>query len=170
MVNKWLLISCCIITAIVVCTACRIEYLNIQSSFFLPRYEVAVKEWVIPELDVVIQRLEDKIYERRQHYAAAVALENGGDPAEVSFGPPYSAAEQRTLDSMKNLHASHINLRWWVHSFGIAQYFIAPIALLVAIICVVAFGGWGTKSTAALCACLNGISISLMLTRNYWNA
>ncbi len=170
MKNKLLLISCCCLTAIVVGVAGRIEYLNIKSNHFLPRNEVAVREWVIPELEEVLERLENKIYERRQDAAAAAAHESGSKPAEVVFGPPYSASEQKTLDSMKNLHASHTLLRWWVGSFGIAQYFLAPIALIAAIVCVVAFGGWRTKSTAAFCAGLNGISILLMLTRNYWNA
>jgi hypothetical protein len=170
MMSKWLLISCYLLTVIVVAVASRIEYLNVKSDFFLPRHAHGGRPWEIPELDLVMERSDDLIYERRQNSAAAVAIENGSKPAEVTFGAPYSAAEQRTLDSMKNLHASHTNLRWWVSSFGIAQYFIAPVALCAAVICIVCLGSWGVKSSAALCAGLNAISIILMLTRNYWFA
>lgn len=166
--NRWLLISCYCLTAVVVAVACRIEYLNVKSNYFLPRHAHGDKPWEIPELDEVMERSEDLIYERRQNSAAAIAMESGTEPAEVTFGAPYSQAEQRTLDSMRNLHASHTNLRWWVNSFGIAQYFIAPAALIAAIVCIVCLGHWAIKSSAALCAGLNGISIVLMLTRNYW--
>lgn len=169
MKSKWLLIICCCLTAVVVCIACRIEYLNIKSDHFLPRHEVAVNSWVVPELDEVLERLDNVIYERRQNVASAEAVEKSTPLTEVSFGAPYSADEQRSVNSMKNLHASHTELRWWVGSFGIAQYLLAPAALIVAIICVVSIAGWGNKSTAALCACLNGISVLLMMTRNYWN-
>ena len=168
--NKWLLISCYCLTALVVAVACRIEYLNVKSSYFLPRHAHGDSAWVIPELDEVMERSEDLIYERRQNSAAAVAIETGEKPAEVTFGAPYTAAEQRTLDSMKNLHASHTELRWWVTSFGIAQYFVAPAALIAAIVCIVSLSSWLIKSSAAVCAGLNGISIILMLTRNYWSA
>ena len=171
MKNKWLLISCYLLTVIVVTTACRIEYLNIKSGYFLPRNPAAVRNWIIPELDEVLERLDYQIYERRQNSAAAEAIENGSSvTAEVSLGAPYSAFEQRTLDSMKNLHTSHSYLQWWVYSFGTAQYLLAPAALIAAIVCCVSLGGWGSKSTAAFCACLNVGSIVLMLTRNYWNA
>ena len=171
MKTKWLLIFCLCLTAIVVCTACRIEYLNIKSGYFLPRHEAAVKNWVIPEIDEVLERLDNLFYERRKNSAAAEAFENGSsETAEITFGAPYSVAEQRSLDSMKNLHASHTYLQWWVGSFGIAQYFLAPAALVIAVFCAVAPTGWVSKSTAGLCAFLNGGSIVLMLTRNYWNA
>ena len=171
MKTKWLLISCLYLTAIVVCTACRIEYLNIKSGYFLPRHEAAVKVWVIPELDEVLERLDHLLYERRQNSAAAEAIENGtAVTAEITLGAPYSAAEQRSLDSMKNLHTSHTYLQWWVGSFGIAQYLLAPAALILAIVCAVVLTGWGSKSFAGLCAFLNGASIVLMLTRNYWYA
>ncbi len=168
MMSKWLLISCYCLTAVVVGVACRIEYLNIESQYFLPRPEASPGGWVIPELDEVLERSDDLIYERRQNFADVEASENGGASAEVLFGAPYTAAEQRTLDSMKKLHASHTTLQWWVSSFGIAQYFVAPAALIVAIICFVSRGNWAAKSSAALCAGLNGIGIVLMLTRNYW--
>ncbi len=167
--SKWLLILCYCLTAVVVCIACRIEYLNVESEHFLPRQYAGLESWVIPELDVVLEKSDDLIYERRQNSAAALAMEEGNAPAEVTFGAPYSEAEQRTLDKMKRLHASHTTLQWWVGSFGIAQYFIAPVALIAAIICIVSLSGWTVKSTAALCACLNGVGIILMLTRNYWS-
>jgi hypothetical protein len=171
MKSKWLLISCYLLTIVVVTTACRIEYLNIHSGYFLPRNPATVGNWIIPELDEVLERLDYQIYERRQNFADAEAIENGSSvTAEVSLGAPYSASEQRTLDSMKNLHASHSYLQWWVYSFGTAQYLLAPAALIAAIICCVSLGGWGFRSSAAFCACLNVGSIVLMFTRNYWNA
>ncbi len=171
MKTKWLLIVCLFFTAIVVCTAGRIEYLNIKSGYFLPRHEAAVRNWVIPELDEVLERLDHVFYERRRNSAAAEAFENGtAETAEITHGPPYSAAEQRSLESMKNLHASHTYLQWWVGSFGIVQYFLAPAALILAIFCSVSLAGWVSKSTAGLCAFLDAASIVLMLTRNYWNA
>jgi hypothetical protein len=170
MKTKLLLIACFGLTAVVVCIACRIEYLNVQSGYFLPRQYAVETDWVIPEIDVVLERMDDQLFERRQNLAAAVAAENGtNEPTPVSFGAPYSASEQKSVDSLINLHASHSDLQWWVGSFGIAQYFLAPIALIVAIISVVALAGWGYKSIASLCVCLNGASIILMLTRNYWD-
>ena len=171
MKSKWLLISCCCLTVIVICIAFRIEYLNIKSQFFLPRNDAAYSNWEIPELDLVLERLDNQIYERRQNSAAADAIENGSSViAEVSLGAPYSEAEQKTLDSMKKLHATHTSLQWWVSSFGIAQHFLAPLALIIAVICAVALAGLSSKSTAALCACLNGLSILRMLALDYWNA
>jgi hypothetical protein len=37
-------------------------------------------------------------------------------------------------------------------------------------VCIVSLSSWLIKSSAAVCAGLNGISIILMLTRNYWSA
>ena len=171
MKSNWLLIACYCLTTIVVGVACRIEYLNVKSGYFLPRHELAFRHWVVPELDELIERTDDQIYQRRQNTALAEAMENGDAvPAEVPLGAPYSAKEQKFLDSMKTFHASHKNLQWWVGSFGIAQYFLAPAAFLVAIICAVVVTGWGAKSTAGVCAFLNALSILMMLTRNYWNA
>lgn len=166
--SKWLLVTCYCLTALVVGVACRIEYLNLKSEHFLPQPLPGIENWIIPELDVVLERSDDLIYERRQNLAAAIAAETGDQQAEVNFGAPYSADEQRRLDNMKVLHASHTNLRWWVTSFGFAQYFIAPVAFIAAVICLVSLSSWPAKSSAALCACLNGICILLMLTRNYW--
>jgi hypothetical protein len=168
--TKALLMTCLGLTAIVVCIACRIEYLNVQSGYFLPRHDASDTAWVVPEIGEVLERLDDQFFERRQNLAAVEAAVNGAnEPKSVSIGAPYSASEQRSLDSLKDLHASHSSLLWWVGSFGIAQYFLAPLALIVAIICAVALAGWGYKFAASLCACLNGLSIVLMLTRNYWN-
>lgn len=170
MKSKWVLITCCLLTAIVFGVACRIEYLNAKSGYFLPRNNYAFKGWVIPELDEVVKRTEGQIYQRRQNAALAKALENGDDVLpEVPMGAPYSAKEQQSINAMKNFYFSHKNLQWWVSSFGIAQYFLAPAALLIAIVCAVAVNGWRPKSTAGMCAFLNGVSILMMLTRNYWN-
>jgi hypothetical protein len=99
---------------------------------------------------------------------ATVALAEFIPPAV--YGPPYSPREQRSIDSIKQHHGSLTSLRWWVSNFGIAQYFIAPTTLVLALFCTLRLGGTGYKSTAALCALVSGSCVFLMLVRGYWHA
>ncbi len=191
--SNWLLICCMALTAFVVIIATRIEMLNVEGQYVLPRAtgssSEAVDRWVIPEIDVVIERLDEQFFEQRQHVAAITASEQptseqptaeqptSEQPATaqpiqevVKYGPPYSAQEEKFITSVKKLHAAHTNILWWLKSFGRAQYFLAPAALFIAVLCAVSLSGWLPKSTAGMCACLNIGSIVLMLTRSYWQS
>jgi len=171
--SKWLLVCCLALTAFVVFVAIRIELLNIEANYVLPRQqglnEPVLEKWVVPELDEVIERLDEQFYEQR---LSIQGLSDADEPerAVVKYGPPYSPQEERFLTNVKKLHASHSSILWWIKSFGRAQYFLAPAALLIAVFCAVSLSGWLPKSTAGLCAALSSVSILLMLTRSYWLA
>ena len=171
--SKWLLIFCLTLTALVVGIAVRIELLNIEGQFVLPRQSVfsdqPVEKWVIPEIDLVVERLDEQFYEQRLNLAGlgAATPEQQG---QVKYGPPYSPVEENFLTSVKKLHAAHSELLWWLKSFGRAQYFLAPVALIIAVLCAVSLSGWFSKSTDSLCAFLSIASIVLMFTRSYWES
>lgn len=173
MKSKWLLVCCLALTAFVVFVATRIELLNIEANYVLPRQqginEPALAKWVVPELDDVIDRLDEQFYEQR---LSVLGLSDAAEPdkAVVKYGPPYSAQEEKFMNNVKKLHSSHSTILWWVKSFGRAQYFLAPAALIIAVFCAVSLSGWLPKSTAGLCAGLSSVSILLMLTRSYWQA
>lgn len=173
MKSKWPLVCCLALTAFVVFVATRIELLNIEANYVLPRQqalnEPVLEKWVVPELDEVVERLDEQFYEQRLSVLGLTEAAES-ERAAVKYGPPYSPQEERFLNNVKKLHASHSSILWWVKSFGRAQYFVAPAALLVAVLCAVTLSGWLPKSTAGLCACLSSVSILLMLTRSYWQA
>lgn len=174
--SKWLLVCCLALTAVVVITAARIELLNIEGQQVLPRLagsnSDSSKEWVIPEIEVVIERLDEQFYEQRMNAVGILSEESEDQPqqAQVKYGPPYSPLEQNFLASVTRLHAAHTNLLWWLKSFGRAQYFLAPAALVIAVLCAVSLSGWLKKSTAGMCAVLSIASIVLMFTRSYWES
>lgn len=210
--HRILLITCLLFSAVAIHTAVQIEYKNIQSGNFLPRFpsDHPVPKWEIPELKEVLASLDEKFYVRREE-AALVALRAEAEaskpeanvanaakllatetdpnlttnevatnlvkaepaispPLDIPYGAPYSEQEQRTIDSLTQLHASHIELRWWVSKFGMVQYILAPATFLLALFCAVSLPGARKKSTAALCAFLCATCIFLMLVRGYWHA
>ncbi len=173
MKSKWLLVFCLALTAFVVFVATRIEMLNVEANYVLPRQqglnEPVLEKWVVPELDEVIERLDEQFYEQRLSILGLTESAES-ERAEVKYGPPYSPLEEKFLTNVKKLHTSHTSILWWVSSFGRAQYFLAPASLLIAVFCAVSLSGWLPKSTAGLCACLSSVSILLMLTRSYWQA
>ncbi len=184
------LVACLILTAAVVGVTVRIEVLNAQSGYFLPRvrypYSRNITKWELPELEDVVDRIDHQFYERRCAVAVVTAAKTHQDITKVStgltdaetaevtsqipFGPPYSDVEQRFIDSVKRLHDSHTRLHWWMSFFGRPMYFVGGVTVLFSVLCLVALNGWFHKSTAGLCTCLSIACILVILTRNYWEA
>ena len=167
---------CClsILIVFVVFSVCRIEYLNATGGHVLPRHETTQSrpgQWEIADLDVVLNRLDDQFFERRGFAGRIEASENGESvPANPNYGAPYSAAEQRSIASVSQQHDVLSKLHWNVRTIGLPQYFLAPVALILAAICGLGFKGIGTKVFATVCAGLSCLSIFLVLVRGYWNA
>jgi hypothetical protein len=172
--TKSVLLTCmALLTATVVLSVGRIEYLNAVGGHVLPRSERFGQRSVfdIAELDAVLNHMDQKFYDRRIVSAEADAYENGGtEPAAVSRGAPYSKSEQRSIDYVTLQHEVLTKLHWWIKNLGWAQYFIAPIALLASISCGLASKGWPIKALAVTCASLCCYCIFVILVRGYWAA
>lgn len=172
---KTVLFSCLsVLIVFVVFSVCRVEYLNAIAGHVLPRHETTQSrpgQWEIADLDVVLNRLDDQFFERRGYAARIEASENGESvPANPNFGPPYSAAEQRSIATISQQHEVLNKLQWNVRTIGLPQYFLAPVALILAAICGLGFKGIETKIFATVCAGLSCLSIFLVLVRGYWHA
>ncbi len=167
---KSLVVSCLVLlTAFVATIALRIEYLNALAGHVFPRHEMA-KEYDskgIAKLDVVLERLDRQIFDRREEAAQMEDTSKFGNAVPV-FGAPYSPIEQRSINNVKNQHGILTQLHWYIDNFGIAQHFLAPAALLMAVVCGLAFTGRPLKLTAGVCGSLSCAAIFLMLVRGYW--
>ncbi len=168
-----LLICLAVLTAFVVFSVSRIEYLNAAGGHVLPRHDVEGKPrtWEIAELDTVMNYLDDQFLERRQLAARVDAYDKGEtEPAEVVAGAPYSVSEQRAIDKVVHQHNVLTKLHWSIKNIGWAQYFVAPASLLLAFACGFAMKGWMPKLVSICCACLSCTGIFFVLLRGYWQA
>ncbi len=168
-----LVTSMLVLTAIVVSCVARIEYLNAAGGHVLPRHHVEGKprSWDIADLKTVMSYLDEQFVERRQYAAGVDAYDKGdSEPAAVSKGAPYSPTEQRAINTATIQHDALTKLHWCLQYLGVAQYFIAPLTLLLSITCGLALKGWPTKAVAAACSILCCGSIFLILLRGYWGA
>jgi len=163
-----------LLTVFVVLSVCRIEYLNAIGGHVLPRHEKAPGRsgnWEIAKLNVVLARLDDQFFERRELAIGVAASEIGStEPAASDYGPPYSAAEQRSIASVTRQHEVLTKLHWSLRNIGWPQYILAPTALLLAAICGWGWKGIGMKVLASVCGSLCGIAFFLVLVRGYWQA
>ena len=169
-----LLICLTLLTALVVLSVCRIEYLNAIGGHVLPRQEMASGQsanWEIAELNVVLGRLDDQFFERREIAVGIDAFENGAtEPSAPKYGAPYSAAEQRSIASVTRQHEVLTKLHWSLRNLGWPQYILAPTALLLAVICGLGWKGIGTRVFASVCSSLCCMAFFLVLVRGYWQA
>jgi hypothetical protein len=168
-----LITSMLVLTSIVLLCVGRIEYLNAAGGHVLPRHDVEgqPRTWEIADLGDVLEHLDNQFLIRRQYAAGVDAYDKGEtEPAAVSSGAPYSVSEQRAIDTATNQHAVLSKLHWCIKYLGWAQYFIAPMALLLSVTCGLAMKGWPIKAVAILCAGLCCLGIFLILTRGYWGA
>ncbi len=116
MLTKFTLLGCAILTLLVVTTALSIEHWNNKSGHFLPRREQSMaREWRVPSLEYILDRIDYQIAEQR---AGKYSLEHPDDeptPADHTFfGAPYSPTEQAFIDRGKDDHKSFTQLHWWV--------------------------------------------------------
>lgn len=165
MMTKLTVIGCLILTAVVVVTALRIEQLNSQSGMFLPR--PSNEPWQVASLDQVHAYIDSQIAIRR---SGLFSVEHPDEaiPAPESFvGAPYTAGEQAWFDRSTVEHSALSRLRWWVISFGAAQYLIAPIALFWAATNFLAIRKTPHRISSGLCALLAFAAIFLMVFRGY---
>jgi len=174
MKTKFIVVGCLLLlTGFVVFSACHIEYLNALGGHVLPRHEsdLAEGKWEIAELPVVLGRLDDQFLERRYLAALSQARSNESEPpAEVVPGPPYSASEQRSIDFIKSQHDVLIRLHWATKTLGIAQYFLAPIVLLLAMGYGILVRGIPSKVLTGICGSLSLLAMFLIAVRGYWEA
>lgn len=162
------------LTAFVLLVALRIEYLNALAGHVLPRHtHDGVDQFDtggIAKIEVVMGRLDQQFFDRREEVAR---MENTIELAEKApnvpaYGAPYSPSELRSIDNVKYQHGILTQLIWYLGNFGMVQHFLAPAALLFAIVCGLGFSGWSIKTIAALCGALSCVAIFLMLVRGYW--
>ncbi len=169
-----ILLTClAFLTAFVVVSVGRIEYLNSIGGHVLPRHEVEgrPRTWEIANLSAVMSSLDDQFLERRQFAARIDAYDKGEtEVATVVAGKPYSKSEQRAIDKVTVQHDALTKLHWCLKYLGWAQYFVAPAALLMALACFLAIKGWLPKLIAVTCASLCCTGIFFVLLRGYWQA
>ncbi len=171
---KTVFFSCLtVLTAIVVVSVSRIEYLNAIGGHVLPRHESASGQpgnWELAELSMVLERLDDQFLERREHAAQVDASESRTEPAIPKHGPPYSAAELRSIAATTRQHEVLTKLHWSIRNIGWPQYFLAPAAVLLAAICGLGWHEIGTKVFASFCGGLSCVAFFLVLVRGYWQS
>ena len=126
--NSILLICLVFLTVIVAFTAFRIEYLNAMGGHVLPRHwkEATGGKWEIAKLNIVLDRLDDQFFERRQG-VASMSNDDGSVPKPAVFGAPYSSSEQRSIDKVLVQHDVLAKLHWYISYLGWAQHFLAPV-------------------------------------------
>ncbi|HEY4261366.1 MAG TPA: hypothetical protein VGM98_14460 [Schlesneria sp.] len=165
-------VACMILTCIVVHTCVRIEVLNARYGYYLPRTDFGSgnPKWRVADEKLFRLREEMMIARSRQEdYQAAHPDE--GFPDESAFkGPPYSVAEQATIDAEVDHNRRNSTLRAWVGSMGLLQYVLAPAALFWSLDIVVSDRLRGRRVVAGLCGLLNLICIALMYYRGYWSS
>lgn len=161
------LIGCFVLTAIVVFTAVRIEQLNVRSGHLLPRANVDSGDWRVPELQSILSYVDDKIATRRSNeFAYEHPLEPL--PEEAAFlGAPYTEPEQRLFDNSIAQHASHSRLHWWVSTMGVAQYALAPLAVLWAAGNFLGLSKLPLRLLSGACGACAFVAIFLMILRGY---
>lgn len=171
--SRLMLLSCFLLTVVAVFIAARIEYLNVHAGYLLPRHpsNIELPAWVVPSDDAAQNFIDTRIYEQREQMAFHLASMDPAAPVpEPTFGPPYSSNEQRFVNVLQHQFTMHAKLHWWVSNFGMAQYALAPLALVVAVSCLVCLASIWIKSAATCCALLNAGCVLLMYTRGYWHA
>jgi len=172
--TKSMLLACmAFLTAIVVLSVGRIEYLNAAGGHVLPRHLVEGKprSWNIADLGAIMEDLDQRFLDRRQLAAGVDAYDKGEkEPAAITTGAPYSVSEQRAIDTVTRQHNVLTKLHWSIKNIGLAQYVIAPTALLLCIGVGLAMKGWKIKAFAVGCSILCLASIFLILIREYWYA
>ena len=159
------------LTAIVVFSAGRIEYLNTTGGHVLPRHYADEKmgKWEIAEHNVVMDRLDDQIFRRRQLGSFVINDDDTVRAAPV-FGAPYSTSEQRSINTVTYQHDVLTKLHWNIRTFGLAQYFLAPATLLFAIVYGLSQKKVAAKVIALACGSLCCVGIFLMIVRGYWQS
>jgi hypothetical protein len=171
--SRFLLGSCVLLTILVVFVAARIEYLNVQAGYALPRHpsDEIVPRWEVPDTKVIQDHIDSFIFKQREQMAFMATSQDPSVPITLpSYGAPYNSFEQRYVNSMQFQFAMFSKLHWWVYYFGMPQYFLAPLALLLAVVCLVCESNLWSKSFSCLCALLSCSSVLLMYTRGYWHA
>jgi hypothetical protein len=166
--TKLTIIGCLLLTAVVVHTALRIERINALCHQYLPRaHQAAGTTWEIPQLQHVLNYVEDKIAIRRSNSYSVEHPDEQLPPEDKFFGAPYSASEQKWIDDSVADHAMYSKLHWWVTRFGSVQYVLAPLAFVWAIGNFLSIRKTKLRVVSTLCAALAFGAIFLMIFRGY---
>jgi hypothetical protein len=165
-------VGCLILTCIVVHTCVRIEVLNARSGYYLPRTDFGSgnPKWRVAAEKLV--RLNEELMIARSRQADFQAAHPDEEISnEAAFkGPPYSPAEQATIDAEVDHNQRNSTLRDWVGGMGLLQYVLAPAALLWSLDIVISDRSRRGRVVAGLCGLLNLICIALMYYRGYWSS
>lgn len=166
--TKITVIGCLLLTAFVVHTALRIEYVNEQMGTFLPRMAGFENEaWDVPEVDQAMNFVNAQIAKQR---ANIYVVEHPGEelpPMESFIGEPYNERETSFINRHKRDHATFKELHWWVHGVGALQFGLAPLALVWSLGNLLAIRPALIRALSTACAGLAFYAIYLMILRGY---
>jgi hypothetical protein len=89
---------------------------------------------------------------------------------EEFIGPPYTDAEQASIDTAIARNTLNSQLRNWVSGMGLLQYLLAPIALLSSLVLFRGTENRAVRFASVACAVSNMTSMYLMVYRGYFTS
>lgn len=164
MTSKIALISCVVLTAVIVITAARIEQLNILCGHVLPLQQ---ERWILPDREEFAALVERQIARRRLEFARGERPNDTHPELEQFEGPPYTEEEKERKASQAAVYESHRHLHWWLSGMGILQYVLAPIVMLWALCNIFLHKHISLRILNGSCAVLSFGAIFLMFLRDY---
>jgi hypothetical protein len=172
MQSKLAFVGCLILTVIVVHTCVRIEVLNARYGYYLPRTDFGNgnQKWRVAGRRATMRWLEHKIHMERCAAYAAAHPDDPMDDLERFCGPPYSADEQKMIDTELAENELRAELWSWVASMGILQYILAPLTFAWAVALAVCNRSHLIRMSAIGFAVAAAVSIVLMFHRAYFTS
>lgn len=164
--------GCILLSTIVVHTCVRIEALNAQYGYYLPRTDFGSgnPKWRVAARSILLKGLDRRISQER----FADYMESHPDKPvpdlERFAGPPYTSEQQQLIDTELAENALRSELHSWVDGMGLLQYFLGPFALVWAIAIFIAARTSTIRVTSALCMMCSAVSIGLMFYRGYFTS
>jgi hypothetical protein len=165
--------GCLLLTCVVVHTCVRIEVLNAQCGYYLPRTDMEAghnNKWRVAAARLIRQDCERQIALQRM---AEFQNEHPDQqlPDEATFtGAPFSEAEQRLIETEVSKNRLNASFRDSVESLGLLQYLLGPAGLLWSWILFLGDRSRSSRATSATCGVLNLVSVALMFYRGYFTS
>ena len=163
---------CGILTTVVAFTAVKIEVLNVQNGSPLPRKEFdgRIPTWRVAARTILIQL-------KLQEIAALRSLNGPESTSQAEYDPDQLAIElpltdEELWDLFEAIEKADRNgeFRGFVGTMGIAQYLLAPTALLFSIIHLREKQSKADRLTIFLTLSVSFVAILLMFYRGYFSS
>jgi len=172
--NRLAVWICVTATIVAVHTCLRIEWLNHRAGGLLPRDIVGTGN---PKWREGADRAIRAAFHRRISLQEddRILADHGRVTAEderaLDENPrPLTEIQQKELQ--RELDQSHANsaLRHWVQTWGLLQYVLAPLAVVLSLVLLIRAPSWRGRLGFSLLGTLSGGAVVLMLYRGYFTS